>query len=246
MSAEEEKNMGRSTDQRPTTKKTIPVVVAGAIAVLAADNVLADPPAGLGGADPTISITSGRITQANGNAIKAVLTGGGAVNVTLSLDMSILAGTDRVRHLMMLASLRPVAPGSSISHYESVAFPNQLMEPAINVDLTASVEPPQDLTLSLMRDIGWFSDGDGVPDGVDACPGSDIKPTVVIGSCNSGVANRMFTNGCSMSDVLARCKDASNHGQYVSCVAATVNSFSDIGAIANNEKGKIQNCAAQN
>ena len=40
MSAEEEKNMGRSTDQRPTTKKTIPVVVAGAIAVLAAMAVL--------------------------------------------------------------------------------------------------------------------------------------------------------------------------------------------------------------
>jgi hypothetical protein len=219
---------------------------AGAIGVLIVDNAADSPPSGLGGADPTITITSGRITLADGNAIKAVLTGGGVVNVTMGLDMSILAGTDRVRHLMMLASLRPVALGSSISHFEAVAFPNQLMEPAINVDLTSSVEPPQDLTLSLMRDIGWFSDKDGVPDGADACPGSDIRPTVVLGSCDSGVANRMFTNGCSMSDVLARCSAPGNHGQYVSCVAGAVNGFGDIGAIATNEKGKIQNCAAKN
>ena len=30
------------------------------------------------------------------------------------------------------------------------------MEPAINFDLTHSLVPPQDLTLSLLRDIGWF------------------------------------------------------------------------------------------
>ena len=46
----------------------------------------------------------------------------------------------------MLAALDPVALGSSISHWEAVAFPNQLMEPAINSDLTNSVTPPQDLT----------------------------------------------------------------------------------------------------
>ena len=106
---------------------------------------------------------------------------------------------------MMLAALDPVAPGSSISHFEAVAFPNQLMEPAINVDLTSSVEPPEDLTVSLMRDIGWFSDGDGVPDGADSCPGSDIRPTIILGTCDSGVTNRMFTDGCSLTDVLARC-----------------------------------------
>ena len=29
------------------------------------------------------------------------------------------------------------------------------MEPAINVDLTQSVEPPEDLTLPMFQDIGW-------------------------------------------------------------------------------------------
>lgn len=219
---------------------------AGAIAVLIADNVAASPPAGLGGADPTITISSGRITLADGNAIKAALASS-VVVVKMSLDLSVLAGTDRVKGLMMLAALDPVAPGSSISHFESVAFPNQLMEPAINVDLTSSIQPPQDLTLSLMRDIGWFSDKDGVPDGADSCPGSDIRPTVVLGTCDSGVTNAMFTDGCSMSDVLARCAvGAGNHGAYVSCVSNTTNEFKRIGAISGNDKGKIQSCAAKN
>jgi hypothetical protein len=219
---------------------------AGAKAVLIADNVQSSPPAGLGGTDPAITITSARVALSDGNAIKAALTSVGSVTVKLSLDMSILAGTDRVKHLMMLAAFNPVIGGSSISHFEGVAFPNQLMEPAINPDLTSSVEPPQDLTLSLLTDIGWFSDNDGVPDGVDACLRSDIRPTVVIGDCNSGVANRMFTDGCSMSDVLARCAvGARNHGDYVSCVAQTTNEFKNIGAIDGSGKGAIQSCAAK-
>lgn len=39
------------------------------------------------------------------------------------------------------------APGSSVSHYTTAAKPNQLMEPAINGDLTHALEPPRDLTL---------------------------------------------------------------------------------------------------
>ena len=45
----------------------------------------------------------------------------------------------------MVAALNPVSPGSSISHWDTAAKPNQLMEPAINGDLAASVQPPQDL-----------------------------------------------------------------------------------------------------
>jgi hypothetical protein len=45
------------------------------------------------------------------------------------------------------------------------------MEPAINGDLTHSVTPPQDLTLGLLRDVGWFPDGDvdGVANAADNC-----------------------------------------------------------------------------
>lgn len=193
---------------------------AGAIAVLAADNVLADPPAGLGGADPTITIPSGRITLPAGNAIKALL-GTQTVNVTLALDMSIRAGTDRVKGLMMVAALNPVALGSSISHWDTAATRNQLMEPAINVDLTSTVTPPIDLTSSQMTDIGWFSDGDGVPDGVDNCIGSDTRPTVVIGSCNSKAGNDIQANGCTIADDVDQCAIdfAGKPLHYLACVA---------------------------
>jgi hypothetical protein len=47
------------------------------------------------------------------------------------------------------------SPGSTVSHYTTEAKPNQLMEPAINDDLTHAVTPPRDLTFPLLRDIGW-------------------------------------------------------------------------------------------
>jgi hypothetical protein len=219
---------------------------AGAKAVLIADNVQSSPPAGLGGADPTIVITSGRIALSDGNAVKAALAAG-PVTVTMGLDQSVLAGTDRVQHRMMLAAFNPVISGSSISHFEGVAFPNQLMEPAINPDLTSSVAPPQDMTASLLTDIGWFSDHDGVPDGADSCLGSDIRPTVVIGGCDSGVTNVVFQTGCSISDHLARCVVAGqNHGAYVSCIAHTTNILKGAGVITGRNQGSIQSCAAKN
>ena len=67
---------------------------AGAIAVLVADNVAGGPPAGLGGADPTITIPSVRITLADGKAIKAQLASG-TVNATLGVDPAVRAGADR-------------------------------------------------------------------------------------------------------------------------------------------------------
>jgi hypothetical protein len=45
--------------------------------------------------------------------------------------------------------------GSSVSHWDTTLYPNQLMEPDISGDLTHNVDTPQDLTASLLRDIGW-------------------------------------------------------------------------------------------
>lgn len=59
---------------------------AGVIAVIIADNAAGSPPAGLGGADPTITIPSGRITQADANLIKAQL--GAGVTATLGVNLA--------------------------------------------------------------------------------------------------------------------------------------------------------------
>ena len=214
---------------------------AGAKAVLIGDNVLSLPPAGLGGADPTITIAAVRISLPDATAIKASLPG---VSVTIRLDQSVLAGTDRIEGLMMLAAFDPVIPGSSISHFEPVAFPNQLMEPAINPDLTSAIDTPRDLTTKLLTDIGWFSDRDGVPDGIDRCIASDLRATVVVGSCDSGVENTLQQDGCTVSDIVAKCASAPNHGAYVSCVATAGHALKARGVIGDSEQGKIQSCAA--
>ena len=125
---------------------------AGAVGVIIADNVSSSSPPGMSGSDPTITIPTVSITLADGNAIKAQL--GSGVNATLLLDASTFAGADQLGHALMFAP-NPYAPGSSVSHWDNSEFPNQLMEPSINSDLTHSVTTPQDLTLSLLKDLGW-------------------------------------------------------------------------------------------
>jgi hypothetical protein len=121
---------------------------AGAIAVIVVNNVAAGLP-GMGGSDPSITIPSVGISQADGNAIKANLAGG--VNVTMNLDPVYLAGADNSGRVLMYAP-NPFAGGSSVSHYDVSLTPNALMEPNINNDLHINL----DLTPNLFEDIGWF------------------------------------------------------------------------------------------
>jgi hypothetical protein len=217
---------------------------AGAIAVIVADNAAGSPPAGLGGADPTITIPSVRVTLPDGNLIRASL----PVNATLSLDLSLRAGANAGNHAFLYAPL-PMVPGSSTSHFDVSAFPNQLMEPAINTDLTHSVEPPQDMTFPLLRDIGWYPDADldlVADDGADSCLGSDLSANVVIGSNNSGVPNTLFTNGCTIKDFVNQClTPATNRGGFNSCVAHLGDSLLAAGVINDVQKDALQSAAAR-
>lgn len=132
---------------------------AGGIGLIVADNVAGGPPPGLGGGpDPTIVIPAVRITLADGTVLRAALarrsrTKSGVFG-TLGVNTSQLAGTDAFG-FVQLYTPNPFQPGSSVSHWDTVAFPNLLMEPAINGDLTHSVVVPQDLTYELFKDIGW-------------------------------------------------------------------------------------------
>jgi hypothetical protein len=149
--------------------KAANVQAAGATAMIVADNAAGAPPAGLGGVDPTVTITSVRITLPDGNTIKAALASN-TVNVTLARDLTKRQGADDMGRAQFYAP-NPVIAGSSISHYDVSAFPNQLMEPNINNDLTHNVTGV-DLTLGLMRDIGWYpdTDVDGLSNSADNCP----------------------------------------------------------------------------
>jgi hypothetical protein len=141
----------------PFVDKARNVQAAGAIAMIVADNQPGDI-SDLGGADPAITIPAVRVTQADGVRIKAALqrrsrTQSGVV-ASLGLDPTRLAGTDAQGRILMYTPTI-YSPGSTVSHYTTEAKPNQLMEPAINGDLTHQVTPPRDLTFPLLRDIGW-------------------------------------------------------------------------------------------
>lgn len=225
------------------TVKVLNAQNAGAIAVLIADNVVALPPPGLGGADPAITISAVRISLEDATNIRNALATG--VNVTLGLDRRIRAGTDRVKGLMMLAALDPVAPGSSISHFDTAATPNQLMEPAINVDLTSSVVPPQDLTTPLLTDLGWFTDRDGVPDGADQCLNSNIDPALTIDSCDTRTTNTVLGTGCSLDDHLTECAQVRDRFPllYLACVADRTEQWVRARTINRRNQAAIALCA---
>jgi hypothetical protein len=131
---------------------------AGAIGVIVVDNVAGGPPAGLGGADPTVTIPSVRITLADGTTLKNALRTRSRLHsgvfATLAVDMTTRSGADGAGRPMVFTP-NPFQSGSSVSHWDTSATPNLLMEPAINVDLTHTVVPPVDLTFSLLQDEGW-------------------------------------------------------------------------------------------
>lgn len=130
---------------------------AGAVAVLVANNAV-EAISGLGGADASITIPSVRITKEEGAALLTALakrsrTASG-VYATLGLSPTLLAGSDSLGRPTMYTP-NPYQPGSSVSHYNTSARRNQLMEPAISADLTHSPTLPLDLTFELLKDIGW-------------------------------------------------------------------------------------------
>ncbi len=80
----------------------------------------------------------------------------------------LTGGTDAAGHARLYAP-NPVQPGSSISHFDTAASPNLLMEPYITSNLGSDL----DLTDEQLFDVGWTpvdTDGDGVADVVDNCP----------------------------------------------------------------------------
>jgi hypothetical protein len=130
----------------------------GAIGAIIVDNAPGTPPPDLAGDDPSIVIPAVRISLEDGTALKEVLATRSRTNsglfVNLGVNLAVRAGTDPSGKVLMYAT-DPNLPGSSVSHYDISAIPNQLMEPSINDDLSHEVKPPRDLTYPLLRDIGW-------------------------------------------------------------------------------------------
>jgi hypothetical protein len=111
------------------------------------------------GTDSTITIPVIALSQADGTSLKTAIAGG-PITVTIQLSPTQIAGLSTGGHIEMYAP-NPFQSGSSVNHFDVSCTPNLLMEPAINPDLTGTI----DLTDALFRDIGWLPRLLAVPDG---------------------------------------------------------------------------------
>lgn len=135
---------------------------AGAIGVIIANNAAGAAP-GLGGTDPTITIPTISVSQADGAKLRAAITASipygmrgkvGYATGSLSTDPTRRAGADALGR-PLLYTPNPLVSGSSVSHWDVSATPNLLMEPNITPDLGLILVAPKDLTKPLLKDLGW-------------------------------------------------------------------------------------------
>ena len=94
-----------------------------------------------------------------GKTIKAAAAGaGGGLNLgpfaVLFANQAKLNAADYLDRVYLYTP-NPHRGGSSVSHCDTLARPNLLMEPSLNPNQPFEVAAPSDLTLELLRDIGW-------------------------------------------------------------------------------------------
>lgn len=201
---------------------------AGAIAVVIADNA-AGQPAGLGGADPTITIPSVRISLADGNLFKANLP---ATVSGFVVDPTRLTGADAMGHPQLFMP-PAVQSGSSGSHYDSYASPNLLMEPAINGTLRAYYN--LDITPALLADIGWKLN-----------TGNSTMGSPNILDCDTGIPavnNVGLMAGATVTASHEMCLISANtRTQYKSCMDAQTDRLVASGLLTSREGQKVGTC----
>ena len=198
--------------------KSLHAELAGATAVLIADHTDGCPPSGMTGFDPGFSIPSARITKADGDLLKANL----PANVTLDVDATRLAGADSAGRVLMYTP-DPNEPGSSVSHWDTIATPDLLMEPFAN----DGEAPAFDLDLSdeQMVDVGWTLNPD----------------SLVINGCDTGVVGNAYATAyvpiCAASA-------AGNPGAFKSCIAHMANELRGRGLLTQKASSRVKTCAA--
>jgi hypothetical protein len=151
-------------------EKAANVQAAGAIGMIVADNVFGLNPPNMGGDAPEVTIPCISVTRADGAALETNLDAG--VFVRMGSDPRRLAGAGALSRPLLYAP-SPTEAGSSISHWDTSASPNLLMEPNLSSDLPHAV----DLTLPLLRDIGWLSDTFPEPEERSAPDAAEVERT---------------------------------------------------------------------
>ncbi|MFB9067252.1 PA domain-containing protein [Pseudofulvimonas gallinarii] len=131
----------------------------GAVALLVANNVEGTPPT-MGGVASDITIPVLGITREEGARLKR--SPAGVASAQPSRDET-LSGT-RAGCMRMYAPAS-ISSGSSVTHFHSEATPSLLMEPGVSPGLGDQL----DMTLDLLRDLGWVIRAGGPPATANDC-----------------------------------------------------------------------------
>ena len=195
--------------------------LAGAKAVIIANNAAGTGPMGMGGTDPTVTIPAIAVGTDNGTAL---INAGTFTSVGFVAHPTRIAGLADSGHLRLYAPTT-VALGSTASHFDVVAEPSLLMEPFNTPLLEASHNV--DLTMALFEDIGW-------------------KTEINLAGCGTGSGTR----GASLlGEIYAGpifiCADnAAVKGDFQSCTARHLGNLNRAGVISGELKGVLGVCAA--
>ena len=84
-----------------------------------------------------------------------------------------------------------------------------------------------------------------VSSGADACPDSDSRDTVIIGTDDTGITNVDSGNGCTINDLIAERAPYPNHGTFVRHVETVTNSLVSSGTLTRRQQGAIVRAAAR-
>ena len=167
------------------------------------------------------------ISQADGNTLKANIAAGAQAGMALS---PYLAGTDRAGRTRLYTPAA-LAPGSTYSHFDTQAHPDALMEPFDSPTVQAQFNT--DMTPGLFADIGWtINPGNGKLGSCDTGVDAVADGGIVIGANVQATSNVCLIN-------------ATNRGQYQSCMAAYKQRLLAAGLITGKQAGRITSCAAK-
>ncbi|MBD0418797.1 glycosyl hydrolase, partial [Streptomyces sp. TRM S81-3] len=101
-------------------------------------------------------------------------------------------------------------------------------------DKAGNTSTPQSLSLTVV---------DGKPP--TDCPEADNRSTVFTGSVNTGVPNRVTTNGCTINELIEDHRAWKNHGAFVSHVGEIVTTLRKEGVIDQREAAAIKKAAGR-
>jgi hypothetical protein len=93
----------------------------------------------------------------------------------------------------------------------------------------------------------WLdTDGDGVGNNADPYDSSNTGAWLMVGTCNTGVANWSMGGGAWANDLIASAYAANpNHGKFVSAVETIADGWKKSGRITGAQQGAIVSCAAR-